>query len=57
MIPVWAIPLVVQVASKLIDYAFDSTEKQPAAKKEAVYDKIMKKDVKAYGKMRGNQHV
>ena len=57
MFPVWAIPLIVKVASRVIDMAFDATEKQPTEKKEAVYDKIMKKDRKAYGKMRGTQHV
>jgi len=57
MIPVWLIPLIVQVASKVIDMAFNSTEKQCPEIKEKVYDTIMKKDRKAYGKMRGNQHV
>jgi hypothetical protein len=57
MLPVWAIPLIVKVASKVIDLAFDQTEKQPQEKKDQVYDKIMKQDRKAYGKMRGTQHV
>jgi hypothetical protein len=55
MIPLWAIPLLTKVASRVIDMAFDAIEQQPEDKKEAVYDKIMKKDVKAYEKMKGNK--
>ena len=57
MIPVWAIPLIVRVASRVIDMAFDATEKKPEKDKQTVYDKLLAKDRKAYGKMRGNQHV
>lgn len=55
--PVWLIPLIVQLASKIIDAAFYKTEKQCPETKDKVYDTILKKDRKAYGKMRGNQHV
>ena len=54
MLPVWAIPLIVKVASRVIDMAFDATEKQPIEKKEVVYDKIMKKDRKAHDRMKGS---
>jgi hypothetical protein len=57
MIPAFLIPLIVQVASKVIDVAFNATEKKSPEVKFSVYDKLLKKDRKAYGKMRGTQHV
>jgi hypothetical protein len=57
MLPVWAIPIIAQVASRVIDYAFNQLEAKPEPKKNKVYEDLLKKDRKAYGKLRGNQHV
>jgi len=56
-IPAFVIPLLVQLASKLIDKAFADTEKKPEAKRDNIYSRVLRRDRKAYGKMRGNQHV
>lgn len=57
MIPVFLIPLITKIASRGIDMAFDALEKQPKDKKEAVYDKILKKDKKAHAKLKGSNDV
>jgi hypothetical protein len=53
MLPVWAIPLLVQVASTIIDIALRKTLRQPTAKRNEIYDKLMKKNPKALTRMRG----
>lgn len=53
MLPVWAIPLLVQVASTIIDIALRKTLRQPEVKRNEIYDKLLKKDKKALLRMRG----
>ena len=57
MIPLVLIPLLTKVASRVIDMAFDALEKQPEDKKEAVYEKLMKKSKKAHDQLKGNKNV
>ncbi len=56
-IPVMLIPLIAKVTSRAIDMAFDALEKEPEEKKEAVYDKILKKNKKAHAKLKGANDV
>ncbi len=55
MIPAFVIPLLVQVASKVIDMAFDATKKKPEHKQQGVWDKLYAKDKSAYKKMGGTR--
>lgn len=47
MIPVFLIPIIVQVATKLIDMAFDKVGKLPPDKQAKVTNKIVSNDKKA----------
>jgi len=50
MIPVWAIPLVVHFATKLIDLAFKETKALCPETQEKVLDKIEENDLKEQNK-------
>jgi hypothetical protein len=56
MIPVAFIPLIVQVAGKLIDMAFSEIERQPAEKQSKLLDKIEQNDKKEWKKWEDKRH-
>ena len=50
--PVWLIPLIVQVGSKVIEMAFNAATKKSPMDQVKIFDKIEKKDKVMSQKMR-----
>ncbi len=50
--PVWLIPLIVQVGSKVIEMAFNAATKKSPEQQVQIFDKIEKKDTQLTLNMR-----
>ena len=46
MVPVWMLPLIIQIATRTIKYAFDKLDELPEEKKSLCLDKIDENDKK-----------